>query len=323
MKSNTLTNLLQEFTTERLTSDSAIWDKYLATFPFKQLRAELRWVHVTFQRKWIITSLRGHLNTCRLIRSGLKNSPTINPQQFEQAWLWLAQAHQLEDTVHTFSNYSSGDLSNLELPLVQLKPGDVVLSYKTKEYLRSQPLSWQVRLASNSPVTHALVVASNHDGEIKLMAAGDATSGLGIVTAEPKPGEIFLIMSPTPEIRERLLPHIASWQVAAEAHSVPWPELKVQIANVIGIFTVLMAFLEQPLVIKNPYNKQKGVYCSELIDRLFKEIGIVISPRCVHDSLISPIELFYSPYLIFQGVIVNPVDRNHLKYELRDQFLVN
>lgn len=74
--------------------------------------------------------------------------------------------------------------------------------------------------------------------------------------------------------------------------------------------------VKKNIVIRNPYSKRKGIFCSELVDTIFKEAGTYLVPRSEYDSLVGPIEILYSPYFSFKGIMGSEKDFITLEKEI-------
>jgi len=97
-------------------------------------------------------------------------------------------------------------------------------------------------------------------------------------------------------------------------------EIKCQTASLIGFITVLATYARIPLSLHNPFKNNPGVFCSETADNILKEADILIAPRCERDSVIGPVEFFYSPLLEFKGIITNEEDPREVFNEIRSHF---
>lgn len=188
-------------------------------------------------------------------------------------------------------------------------------------------------MTTNSQVTHSLIASQAPGEDVQLLGAGDPTNGLGLMPIAPEKGEIFLVLThEDPTTISRINPIISRWHKEAQTamqqrranetlhRMYKFPELKCQAASLIGLFVVIHAYLGNPVTVRNPFANQTGVFCSELIDEIFKEADILVSPRSEHNAVIGPVELLYSPLFSLKGVIADEHDLAHAQSEIKKQF---
>ncbi len=335
MSQDTLILLTRRFAsiildTQSVSNTILLLETYLKDFPSSNdMQKYIPINSLFFHRQWIRASIRGHMRkvSCaiKLLKQG-KNSAA--ERELELATLWLGQAEKLYETITFFKNFVVDDLTDYTLQTSHLKKGDIILSYKTSYLLRRSFVSRLVKLASHSQITHIMIASHEENEEPELLFSGDDTQGLGVLVPKPKSGEIFLVMEAKDKMHQKMLnAPISKWRNHAyvrKKQSVDcytFPELKCQIASLIGLVVVAMVYIGQPLSILNPIQKQSGVFCSELIDAIFKEAGILATPRSEHNGIVGPIEFFYSPLLTFKGVIASSYDLSQIQTEIREQFI--
>lgn len=308
----------------------ALIEEYLSEFPREAvIHTMTDGVPRLFHRQWIRASIRGHLRKTAIALRLLKRGNVVRARHILHiADLYLKQACTLHRVTMRFKKITQRELASLRIDMNSLEDGDVVLSYKTRKYLKKSTLSWCVKFASNSPVTHALIACVDKNSP-RLLVSGDTTSGLGEVPATPNPGEIFIVMKiQDMEIRNHVKKVVAKWLHTAQARTYDrmvraqysFPEIKVQLASFIGLFIVPLVYLGVPLSVPNPARRMHGVFCSELIDTIFKETNALLTPRCEHDAVVAPIEFLYSPLLEFKGILVRDEDLVLAYDEVRNQF---
>jgi hypothetical protein len=291
-------------------------------FELKKLNQD---VPTIFHKCWIKTSFKGHRkNLKRAIKHYQKGDFNKFNQEFEISSLWLGQAERIYEMIIFMRNLDKTRISDLFISEADVNTGDVVLSYKTQAYIKKSNVSRLVKIAGNSSITHVMLIADSN-----LLHSGDETKGLGLKPIEPKPGELLLIMRLKDEDhRDHLQPTLNNWvNLAKDRHCkdgkydrLDFSELKCQVASLIGFATVLATYLTIPISLHNPFKNRPGVFCSETVDTILKEADIRIAPRCDRDSVIGPVEFFYSPLLEFKGIITNETDTEEVFNEIREQF---
>ncbi len=317
-------------------SDSHITEKlkaYLSSFPTRDIEKHLSHVPLRFHRHWIKTSINVHKRKVKkLIQSIEKGKNTPSKKNVTLALLWLEQAEKIFKTTTFFKDLCKEDITSHILEASDITEGDLVFSYKTKKYLKKSPLSTLVKYATNSQITHAMIACTTDTSDtITLLGSGDTHKGLGMLPLKPELGEVFLILRiQDTSIRERVTTNLEKWKKRAHYRTefrlphdeFSFPELKCQTASALGFIYVTSVYLFQNYaLLPNPFKSQKGIFCSELIDCIFKEAGVYVSPRSEFDSIIGPIEIFYSPHLELKGVITQQDNIPQLQEEIRSQFI--
>ncbi len=310
---------------------------FLDKIDIEEIRSLLESVPVRFHRHLILASIRGALRKLRKASRSAARSPELAAKEIGYALLWMEQASKAADTIQLFRQAISSDAQpRFFLSPESLSKNDIILSYKTTYYLKRSILSRMVALATNSPITHAMLVCHGKDGAPKLLVSGDKTKGLGLVDPVTAPGEMFIVMRPADgrDGSGQLSKAVDLWHARAsyrqetplknERSRWKFAEVKCQFASLVGFCYVLsVKFLARPFIVTNPIKNDSQVFCTELIDNIFKKAGILLSPRSEHDALVGPIELLYSPALSFVGVIASPEDLSHAEEEIRSQFFTN
>lgn len=301
---------------------------YLASYPIASTLNKYTDIPPFFHKRYIVANVRGHYQKIDyLIKSDESAIEKDVLQELEYALLWLEQVRTIAAYVELFTSSPTTrrqDIQSMTLSPQSISKGDIILSYKTRPYLRRSLKSTAVRIVTNSQMTHVMLAIEDPSPNPRFLVSGDETQGLGLVPLELKDGEIYLVMSPK-KTNEKLFEQIDLWTENAVAHmhmhgKFKFPELKCQAASIIGILTILMIYLGRPLNLKNPLANLSGLFCSELIDTIFKESGILLSPRSEYDATIPPVELFYSPRLTFKGVIAKQDELEKIQSEIRSHF---
>lgn len=284
-------------------------------------------VPVFLMRQWILASIYKSIRRIRAIEKKAPGKRMPSRREIEIAALWAYQAISIFKSRALFQDMlDQGDRYILDQSAI--KKGDIILSYKTAKYLKRDILARLVSIATNSAITHSLV--ATEDGEnSKLLCSSPEGNGINLLPPHPNPGEIYIIMRPR-DIGARYEQHIRhainTWRdrvntATGTPYRYKFAEMKSWIASAVGFIYVLSTYLSRrSITLPNFAKDQQGIFCSEMIDDIFKEIGILVGPRSEHDAVIGPVEIFHSPYLAMQGVIVNEADHESMRKELAQKF---
>lgn len=200
-----------------------------------------------------------------------------------------------------------------------LRIGDIVLSYKTEGYLKKNFLAWLIAMSTNCQITHSLIV-SGEGSDSTLFCSSPEQAGLGCKPPIPQSGEAYIILRPKQSLVDypSLTVSIQKWLTQSTGENRhEFAELKSWMANFVGFIYLFSSCLTQrSWVLSNPAKNRSGIFCSELIDNIYKDIGIYLTPRSIHRALASPLEFFHSPYFDFQGIIVQNEDIDTIQREL-------
>lgn len=238
------------------------------------------------------------------------------------AALWAYQACDLFHMTD-FLKKAVRSLDHYTLYTSHLEKGDVIVSYKTNKYLNFSFLSKIIAFSSNTHITHAFLVTDD-DKPHHLVSSNPESKGLGLTTTSPLEGEMFIVLRYKSSVngvsKEKILESLGTWWPEQESHigkRTSFPELKSWIACFIGFIYVTTTYLfERPVCFRNPIKKQNSLFCSEFVEGVFKQEGVYLSPRSENPSVVGPVELFYSPYLEFKGIIFHSEDRMQLRQEI-------
>ncbi len=211
-------------------------------------------------------------------------------------------------------------LSFYLIPKGMLKKGDILLSYKTDEFLKQHLLSKLISISESSKITHASIVYENKKESIQTISATADTERVSIIGLEMKRGEIEFVLRPrlTGKQKLRLDSILGYWykKISSDENSYTFSELKCWIAAIVGlVYITTVRLTGRNILIPNLIRRKNSFFCSELIDYIFKQDGIMLSARSQYDSIVGPAEFFYSPYLDFIGVVCNKEDEKYLDSE--------
>ncbi len=218
------------------------------------------------------------------------------------------------------------DILGYVLENKDLKVWDVILSYKTQPYLNNAHLSRLISIAQKSNITHSSVISRVEWDIIEhINPTPDNNHIIVSQLLKNKKNEVFFVMRP--KLSQVLLDQyrdeieILRQEILEKKAIYRFSELKQWYA-VIGWYLSIniIYFFRRIISLNNIFRNKKSFFCSELIDYLFKKIGIFLIPRSQFDSIIWPSELLYSPFLELIGVIYNKDEVELIKLE---DFIMN
>jgi len=206
------------------------------------------------------------------------------------------------------------------IPRSTIEKGDILLSYKTKKYLRVHIGSYLISLASRTRITHSMIVYSSHHQHIKCITATAKTERLSILDLNISDGEVIFVLRPkiSKEEKEKLNRVLDEWyyELMINKGKYKFSELKCWTAVIEGfLYTTVVRLTKRNIILPNPFKRSNALFCSELIDEIFKKTNIFLVPRSEYHSIVGPAELLYSPHLEFVGIVCNEDDKKILSAE--------
>ncbi len=281
-------------------------------------------VPVFIMRQWTLASIKKSLRKIALAEQALAlSSDDTFLHEANTASLWAYQATSILCLRGILQEIYS-NMDRFVFDRQALRQGDVVLSYKTATYLKKDFLARLVAITTGSSVTHSYITAESGI-TAKLLCSSPDLNGVNLLSAFPQQGEIYIIMrlkNTSAPYAKHIENSIEIWKERIKSRfTCKFSESKSWIASALGLIYVLSVYIfQRPIIIKNFAKNRPGLFCSEIVDNIFKEAGILVTPRSEYPSLIGPVEFFHSPYLALQGFIINEEDRETIKEELIDQF---
>lgn len=276
-------------------------------------------------RRWAVASFWKARQKARLARKHFDEDDERFIQEVRFAALWAYQGCDIARS----TGFVKKILENLEaftLYSSHVEKGDVVLSYKTDEYLQRDLLAKIIAVTTNSHITHSLMVAGDTKPH-KLLSANPGSAGIGLNDISPRKGEMYIVMRYRSSVnsipKEKVLESMDALYNPRLGYEreVSFAELKSWMACAIGFVYLLSALLfERPVCLPNPVKKNSTLFCSEFIDEVFGRADAYLSPRSENHSVVGPAELFFSPFLEFKGVVFNPEERPALIEQISRTF---
>lgn len=204
----------------------------------------------------------------------------------------------------------------------KLKKGDVLLFYDAEKFIKNDLLARLIAIAQNSRITHTGIVSRVKDKQAVYISAAASGERVDLFNLSIEQGRFLLVLRPQlnkekQEYLEKSL-DLFHYKIENLVQFYGFSEAKSWFATALGLFyTASMVNLHwnMSINIDNPFKSKNKVFCSELVDNLFKDIGVYLTPRSDKNSLASPAEIFYSPQLKFVGVLCNDNELDDLRKE--------
>lgn len=319
------TSIPEEELWERIAAVLKLRDKIML---LKEQRSYIKLLAPSFfLQKWAFSSLNASLSH---LESAIAKYEKKDFRSFiAHAHSSALFAYQACDIIKVkdFIEKVTSNLEHYHISKDHVKKGDVILSYKSKNYLRHDFLSNLISISTNSPITHALIATNDEHPHIFLSSNAEH-DGLSLKEENPERGELYLVFGFREELssepKEKILKQIDIWSERARREKwryFGFAEYKSWVACILGVvdITTTVAF-ERSLRLPNPVHRARTIFCSELIDNIFKGAGIRLTPESKEFAVVGPSELFYSPYLAFKGIIVNNEDKELFKKEILEKY---
>ncbi|MFA7319245.1 MAG: hypothetical protein WC022_01475 [Parcubacteria group bacterium] len=206
-------------------------------------------------------------------------------------------------------------LKNYALNYDQLKKGDVLLFYDLEDFLKDDFLARLISIAQGSRITHTGVISNVKKNKATYISAAALGKRMDIFDLAVPPGRFLFVLRPTLNKLKRkyFLEELdmLNYRIENMVQYYPFGEIESWFATLIGLFQIIsIRTIHSSLRVGNLLRTPDKVFCSEMIDDLFKNVGVFLTSRSDNDSMVGPAEIFYSPYLEFVGVLCN---KNELK----------
>ena len=206
-------------------------------------------------------------------------------------------------------------LRNYVLTHDELRKGDVILFYDLEDFLKTDFLARLISVAQGSRITHTGIISRVRNGHITYLSAAAAGKRMDIFNLSVPKGRFLFVLRPKlNKIKHKYFIEaldLLDYKIENMVQYYPFGEIESWFATFIGLFQIIsIRTLHSSLRVKNLLRTPDKVFCSEMIDDLFKNVGVFLTSRSDSDSMVGPAEIFYSPYLEFKGILCN---KNELK----------
>jgi len=211
-------------------------------------------------------------------------------------------------------------LKNYALNYDRLEKGDILLFYDLEGFLKNDFLARLISIAQGSRITHTGVISSVKNGQATYISAAALGKRMDIFNLDVPPGRFLFVLRPTLNklkhkyfLEELDLLH---YRIENMVQYYPFGEIESWFATLIGLFQIMsIRTIHSSLRVGNLLRTPDKIFCSEMIDDLFKNVGVFLTSRSDNASMVGPAEIFYSPYLKFIGVLCNKDELKNLEQE--------
>lgn len=213
-----------------------------------------------------------------------------------------------QDIAQLYAKKYEQDHSSSAIPASKLKKGDIIISYITNQALKE---TWEYRVITKvegSRFAHSAIVYEIKKDKIITLAASGHRKVTTVLPLDEIKGVSFFIFRPNlnKKLRDKYLVQLDAWGSYLKKYPQKFSMKKLSFAIAWGVFyTVGIRLLNSIIVIKNPFRSDRGFFCSELVNMIFLEIGIYLTPRSQYSSTVGPTEIAASSHLEFVGIL-NP-----------------
>jgi len=191
-----------------------------------------------------------------------------------------------------------------------LKTGDILISFKSKDYLKNVLISRTISRITSSQVTHVLLAIKISQFKIKIVDSHQATGGVRLREFEIFPGEVFIVLRPRMSHHQRamLLNRIRGYVKNKTGYS------KSKLMGALPTFLIIKFINMFSSGYKHIPNilalKSAEFFCSEFINQIFKEVGILLTPKSKYSSMVYPSDIVVSPFVDYIGLIFEDSERS-------------
>ena len=265
-------------------------------------------------RQWIKANLKRGLDKLQQANNIIKQDKKISFSKMNIFYHYLKIAKSSIGAAQNIIKYQkiiedvkTQDLDHHMINSKDIEIGDLLLSYKTDKFLKNNFLSKLVAIASQHQITHASIVINKKNEEITVLTSSPGTKGLKEIGLKIKSGEVvFVLRSKFDKInRKRYIEKIEEISETSKKRpkDYKFSEKKCWSACILGfIYSGTFLITSRNFILPNPFSKAKGYFCSEIIDEIFNELGIYLTTRSNHKSVVGPAELLYSYDLEYKGI---------------------
>ena len=148
-------------------------------------------------------------------------------------------------------------------------------------------------------------------GWIRWSRSSSTTQKLKVRGISVYPGQILIVLRPliTNEERAKLLSVIKKYLIKKAKYS------KAKLESLIIPLTMeklFGRFSKRKILQKNPASFLKNqFFCSEFINQVFLESGVLLTPKSRNSSMVFPSDIAVSPMLGFVGIMVNESQKSY------------
>lgn len=216
---------------------------------------------------------------------------------------YLIKENTTKHMIHEFNN----NPDKFRIKQSALKKGDIILSYKTPEFLKNNFISRMICIVQDSPITHSSVVSRKIERKWKMLSSSGFDNSSKEIDIDKKEGEELFVFRPKLKREERRMLEISTdeWtKILAENGNMKFSYKKFWLAIIIGIvYRITNDLARRTIIFKNPFTSENSYFCSELVNQIYLDAGIYLTIKSEYSSTIGPVDISSSPYLNCIGVL--------------------
>ena len=207
------------------------------------------------------------------------------------------------------------ELEDVSLDKSKLDTGDLLLSFKSKKFLKNVQLSRGIARMTGSQVTHVAVVIKPPYSEPRMIDSHRYYGGVSMRHLEIKPGEVLIVLRPRMDHDQRarllhvLREHVhknTGYSKSKFTGVVP----SMLIGGISNVFT--LGYTHVPNILGA---RRARFFCSEFVDHAYKEAGIFLTPKSKHSDMVFPSDITASPFADYVGLIFDKSKESKEKIE--------
>lgn len=205
------------------------------------------------------------------------------------------RVEQLQNEFNKFKKYL--------LDKSKLETGDILLSLKSKKYFMTHFLAFIVSKFTSSQVTHAMICVKISQDDIRMVDSRTKPYFYRLHKLRFNPKEIVIVMRPKISYEQRAL-------LLRSIRNFLEKKTRFSIKKLAGVFpgTLLTKW-------RNRHNKgytqvpnitsDSDVFCSEFVNEVFKDAGLLLTPKSGYSGMVFSADILRSPYLSYIGILVD------------------
>ncbi|MFT4244344.1 MAG: hypothetical protein ACMXYB_02715 [Candidatus Woesearchaeota archaeon] len=215
------------------------------------------------------------------------------------------QVIDLESSLFEFfehSHISDEEIRSLpKIKLQELKKGDIIVEYIEQEY--PQMLGKVISFFLKTPIIHTSVVYKISKKKVFIFETSTLNGIFKSKILEFKPDKHirYIILRANSQLNKNQCEIMDSF---IDNHiSTPYAPLKTTgLVYKKLVKEVRSKYYFVNSNFKNPISHKRGLFCSELVSKMYKEMGITIT-KIADDSLVSPFDVYNSKVLVKIGIL--------------------
>jgi len=195
----------------------------------------------------------------------------------------------------------------------QLLTGDVLMSFKSKDFIKNNLLAkllymGQSSLGSVTQVDH-LHMALRIGNVIKIVDSFILAGGVQLKNFELENWAVFIVLRPKISQNQRI-------SIIRSIREFLQNKTKFATFKMVGVAPSDMLnksvnlFSKGYRVIPHLFGSGRTHFCSSFVNEVFKDAGIMLTPKSRYSHMVTPPDILTSPVLKFVGLIFNDAEKD-------------